>query len=159
MVRILATVSGWKGTEPTISVGRRRAIFSIDSLRQQSPNAGKPRTGATSAHHRVTATRCCLAPSAQRMDVQDGASETMRNAPGRFEFWREAMIQQNSKDDHANLTRRDSRARTAQRNSFSAVIPRSAATRNLSSIDGSREISRCARNDDLAIFSSLGCQG
>jgi hypothetical protein len=37
----------------------------------------------------------------------------MRNARGRFEFWRGAMIQQNSKDEHANLTRRDSRARTA----------------------------------------------
>src|SRR5437016_3980685 len=86
IVRIRATVSGWKGTEPTISVGRRRPIFSIDELCQQSPNAGKPRTGATSAHHRVTATRCLLAPRAQRTEVQDGASETMRSWVLRFEM-------------------------------------------------------------------------
>jgi hypothetical protein len=93
-----ATVSGWKGTDPTISVGRSRAIFSMESLRQQSPIAGKPRTGQTSAHHRVTATSWLLAPIAQRIEVQDGASETMRNPADLFEMRPAAIIQENSKD-------------------------------------------------------------
>jgi hypothetical protein len=70
----------------------------MDSLRQQSPTAGKPRTEQTSAHHGVTATRWRLAPSAQRIEVQEGASETMRNAVERFEMRSEAIIQENSKD-------------------------------------------------------------
>ncbi len=98
MVRMRATVSERKGTEPTINVGRRRAIFSMESLRQQSPIAGKPRTEQTSAHHRVTATSWRLAPRAQRIEVQDGASETMRNPVERFEMWPAAIVQQNSKD-------------------------------------------------------------
>ena len=70
----------------------------MDSLRQQSPTAGKPGTEQTSAHHGVTATRWRLAPSAQRIEVQEGASETMRNAVERFEMRPEAIIQENSKD-------------------------------------------------------------
>jgi len=97
IVSTRATVSGWNGTEPIISVGRSRAIFSMDSLRQQSPTTGNPRTEATSPHHRVTATRFRLAPSAQRMDVQDGASETMRGSVLRLEMWRAGILQQNSK--------------------------------------------------------------
>ena len=70
----------------------------MESLRQQSPIAGKPRTGATSAHHRVTETSWRLAPSAQRIEVQEGASETMRSPVERFEMWPGAIIQENSKD-------------------------------------------------------------
>ena len=70
----------------------------MESLRQQSPIAGKPRTEQTSAHHRVTATSWRLAPRAQRIEVQDGASETMRNPVERFEMWPGAIIEQNSKD-------------------------------------------------------------
>jgi hypothetical protein len=39
-----------------------------------------------------------LAPRAQRIEVQDGASETMRNPVERLEKWPGTIIQQNSKD-------------------------------------------------------------
>jgi hypothetical protein len=45
---------------------------------QQSPSFGKPLTGATSAHHFVTPTSVFLAPTAQRIEVELGAKETMR---------------------------------------------------------------------------------
>src|SRR5260370_41043068 len=90
--RISPAFSGWKVPEPIISVGRRREIFSMDALRQQSPTAGKPRTEQTSAHHGVTATSWFLPPIAQRIEVQDGASETMRNPMVRFAVWRRGVV-------------------------------------------------------------------
>src|SRR5579859_541548 len=51
-----------------------------ESMCQQSPNFGNPPTGATSAHHFVTPTRCFFAPSAHRMEVALGAKETILNA-------------------------------------------------------------------------------
>ena len=38
-----------------------------------------------------------MAPSAQRIEVQDGASETMRNAVDCFEMWPEAIIRRIAK--------------------------------------------------------------
>ena len=69
----------------------------MDSLRQQSPTTGNPRTEATSPHHGVTATRCRLAPSAQRIDVQEGANETIRGSVLRLEMWLAGILQQDSK--------------------------------------------------------------
>ena len=117
-----ATVSGRKGTEPTISVGRRRVIFSMELFRQQSPIAGKPRTEQTSAHHGVTATRWRLAPSAQRIEVQDGASETMRNAVDCFEMRPEAIIQENSKDGTAQAGGRRERLLDVTMKNFNQVF-------------------------------------
>ena len=69
----------------------------MDSLRQQSPTTGNPRTEATSLHHGVTAMRFRLAPSAQRIDVQDGANETIRGWVLRLEMWLAGILQQDSK--------------------------------------------------------------
>jgi hypothetical protein len=45
------------------------------------------------------------------MEVQDGASETMRNAVERFEMWPGAIIQENSKDVTAKAGAEEKRSR------------------------------------------------
>jgi hypothetical protein len=47
---------------------------------QQSPTCGNPFTSATSQHHFVTPTSRRRAPTAHKIDVALGASETIRNS-------------------------------------------------------------------------------
>ena len=78
--------SALNGTEPMTSVGLSFTMSFTESRRQQSPNAARPLTGATSAHHRLTPTKYFRAPIAQRLEVALGASETMRGRPA-FRGW------------------------------------------------------------------------
>src|ERR1700734_2739222 len=78
--RIFATVSGAKGTEPIRMVGLSRITSEI-FIFQQSPTCGRRPTSATSLHHLLTPTSSRPAPSASRIDVTFGASETIRTFP------------------------------------------------------------------------------
>src|SRR5712691_6586929 len=73
----LATVSCLYGTEPITNVGRSLSTR-WGSSDQQSPRRGSRPTAATSAHHFVTPTSWRRAPSATKIEVALGASETIR---------------------------------------------------------------------------------
>jgi hypothetical protein len=48
------------------------------------------------------------------MEVQDGASETMRNSTERFALWRVAMIHENSKDQSRDGQAKNGNAKSAR---------------------------------------------
>src|ERR1700687_6060725 len=77
--RSLAMVSCLYGMEPITRAGFSAKTRSASSD-QQSPSFGSFPTGATSAHHLLTPTIWRSAPSAHKMDVALGASETILRA-------------------------------------------------------------------------------